>query len=206
MQGKVILFGGSFDPVHRGHIEILRYVHEHIGAQKSILIPARRSPLKPNAPAASNAQRFDMLKLAIKDYSDFEVSDIEFNLPEPSYSYHTISHFKQLYGGDTTLYWIAGADVAGELHRWYRIQDILNMCEMILVHRGGYSKPDENSLQANLSISTAAKQRITFMQTPLIPISSTEIRRMASEKLPLDGFVHRSVAQYISANKIYELG
>ncbi len=204
-QDKVILFGGSFDPVHIGHIEILRFVHESIGAARSILIPARRSPLKPNTPAASNSQRFDMLKLAAKEYADFEVSDIEFNLPEPSYSFHTISHFRQVYGCDTALYWLAGADVVRDLHRWYKIEDILHLCEIILACRGGYCKPCETLLRDDSSLSDFAKHRITFLETPLIPISSTEIRQRASQKLPLDRFVHVSVAQYISANKIYEL-
>ncbi len=205
-QRKVILFGGSFDPVHLGHIEILRYVHTHIGADKSILIPARRSPLKPDAPKASNEQRFEMLRLAINGQSDFELSDIEFNLPEPSYSFHTISHFRELYGSDTTLYWLAGADVAGDLHRWYKIEDILAMCEIILACRGGYGKPCETSLHYDTSLSEFAKQKIAFLETPLIEVSSTEIRNMASRKLPIDGLLHQSVAQYIGTNKLYQIG
>ncbi len=205
-QGRIILFGGSFDPVHLGHIEILRYVHEHIGADKSILIPARRSPLKPNAPKASNEQRFEMLRLAINGRSGFEVSDIEFNLPEPSYSFHTISHFRELYGSDTTLYWLAGADVVRDLHRWYKIEEILRTCEIILACRGGYSKPCETSLHNDSSLSEFAKQKIAFLETPLIEISSTEIRNMASRKFPIGGLLHHSVAQYIRANKIYQTG
>lgn len=201
---RIILFGGSFDPVHLGHIEILRYVHAHIGADKSILIPARRSPLKPNAPKASNAQRFDMLKLAIEGIDDFEVSDIEFNLSEPSYSYHTISHFKELYGTAASLYWLAGADVAGDLHRWYKIEEILKMCEIILACRGGYDKPCQASLQHNSSLSQYAKQKIAFFETPLIEISSTEIRALARHQQPLDRVVPQSVADYISKNRIYK--
>lgn len=201
---KIILFGGSFDPVHKGHIEILRYVHNHIGADKSVIIPARRSPLKQSSPVATNEQRLEMLKLAVKDVEGIEVSNIEFGLPEPSYSYHTVCHFKALYGDSTMLYWLSGADVIKELHHWYKINDMLAMCEMMLVCRGGYPLPDTSTLEHHFKPEIINILRKNMIQTPKIEISSTEIRETIKSNLSTSKMLDNAVTDYIRRNTLYK--
>jgi nicotinate-nucleotide adenylyltransferase len=200
---KVILFGGSFDPVHLGHIEILRYVHNHIGADKSIMIPARRSPLKKHGPVATNEQRLDMLRLASRHYEDIEVSDIEFKLAEPSFSYQTVCYFKNIYGDRTTLYWLCGADVIKELPRWYKIKEMFSMCRMILVCRGGYPLPEISALREYFNPETISMLRENMIRTPEIELSSTDIRnKLKNGQKPSDA-LDQAVYEYIINNGLY---
>jgi nicotinate-nucleotide adenylyltransferase len=200
---KVILFGGSFDPVHLGHIEILRYVHKNIGADRSVIIPARRSPLKKHGPEATNQQRLEMLRIATREYADIEISDIEFQLPEPSFSYQTVCHFKSIYPDSTSLYWLCGADVISELPNWYRIDEMLKMCKMILVCRGGYPLPDISSLQGRFDGETLKMLVDNMVITPKIEISSTEIRRTVKNGRLNPDILCPEVYEYIRKNGLY---
>lgn len=203
MNEKIILFGGSFDPVHLGHIEILRFVHNYLRADKSILIPARRSPLKQSSPVATDVQRLDMLNLAITEYNDFEVSDIEFNLPEPSFSYNTISYFYDSYCSKARLYWLVGADVLSELNRWYRINDILKMCDIVIASRGGCERCDLSEIKDKFDPEIAHRIKENILDTPKIEISSTQIRKALKQGKSVDNMLNDQVAQYIRMNEVY---
>ena len=203
MSEKIILFGGSFDPVHKGHIEILSFVHEQIGATKSILIPAKQSPLKSNSPVADDSHRLNMLRLAIEGRRGFEVSDIEYSLPAPSYSYHTVCHFRKALGEDAKLYWLCGADNIADLPNWYKIDKMLALCEMLIVCRGGYPTPDISALSGRFDGKITDMLKRNMLQTPKIDISSTQIRSDLKNGILPTGALASSVEDYILRNKLY---
>jgi len=107
---KIALFGGTFDPVHVGHTTVAGEAREHIGAEKVVFVPAKRSPLKGFLPQANDTDRLAMISLAIAADARFEVSDYELRKPAPSYTLETVRHFQQVYAEAVSIYWLIGAD------------------------------------------------------------------------------------------------
>ena len=203
MSEKIILFGGTFDPVHTGHIAVAQAAAEKIGAGKVILIPARRSPHKEQKPAAVDNDRIAMLKLAVAGKSLFQISPVEFNRAEPSYTIDTIRHFRQKLGTHCQLYWLIGADMLKDLPKWHRIDELLRECPICVMNRGGFDRPDFDSLAAKLGKEAAEKLRQNMIKTPLIEISSTDIRQKVSQNQNVSKFLHPDVLNYIKSHRLY---
>ena len=203
MPEKIILFGGTFDPVHTAHIEVAASAAQTIGASKVILIPARRSPHKEQKPVATDIDRIAMLKLAIAGKSLFQTSPVELNRAEPSYTIDTIRHFKHKLGPDCQLYWLIGADMLKDLPRWYRIDELLKECIICVMNRGGFDRPDFNGLAGKLDAENIEKLRQNMIKTPLIEISSTDIRQKVSQNQNVSKFLHPDVLNYIKSHRLY---
>jgi nicotinate-nucleotide adenylyltransferase len=200
---KIILFGGTFDPVHIGHIAVSLAAAEKIGASKVILIPTRRSPHKYQKPLAMDNDRIAMLKLAIAEDKIFEVSPIELNRGEPSYTIDTIRQLKRKFGKDCELYWLIGVDMLKDLPKWHMSEELLNECNFCIMNRGGFKKPDFDYLTGKLSPEAIDKLRKNQIQTPLINISSTEIRQKLEAGKDVSDMVNPEVLNYIKNHKLY---
>jgi len=200
---KVILFGGTFDPIHLGHTKVSVSATEHIGADKTIFIPAKRSPLKSHQPHASTQDRFRMIALAIKGQDVLEVSDFELKKPAPSYTIETIRHFRGLFGEQTELYWLAGADALRDLARWYKAERIMDECNVAVMHRAGSKMPDFAAFEAVWGSWRAEKLRRNAVPTPLVDVSSSRIRRAVAAGRDITGMVHPAVAEYIQRRGLY---
>ena len=205
MKQKIILFGGTFDPIHNGHIQVAQAAASEIGAHRVIFIPARRSPHKKNIPSADQGQRFEMISLAIGNYDEFEVSDCEFQRKEPSYTLDTVMHFKNIVPEHSKLYWLVGADVVTELHNWYRISDLIDSCYLSFMPRGTGEKLDFSGFDEIIGIDRRKKLEKHTLNTPLIEISSTEIRQRIAESGDLSMMLDPKVADYIVENGLYRL-
>ncbi len=203
MSERIVLFGGTFDPVHIGHIAVAQVSARKIGASRVILIPARRSPHKEQKPIAADNDRIAMLKCAIAGKNLFQISLVELNRAEPSYTIDTIRHFKQQFGGDCQLYWLIGVDMLKDLHRWHKINELLGECTVCLMYRGGYDKPDLGSLAEKLSNSDIEKLRQNLIETPLLTMSSTQIREKITNGQDAGEFLHPDVLDYIKSHRIY---
>jgi nicotinate-nucleotide adenylyltransferase len=203
MAEKIIIFGGTFDPVHTGHIEVAQAAAEKIGAKKAVLVPARRSPHKNLRPLAPDNDRIAMLKLAVAGKSLFEISPIELNRAEPSYTIDTIRQLKQHFGGDCMLYWLIGADMLASLPKWHKIDELLNECNICVMNRGGFEKPDFNRLADKLSKENIEKMRKNAIETPLIEMSSTEIRQKILDGEDVGKYLHPEVLNYIKSRRLY---
>ncbi len=203
MSRKIILFGGTFDPVHIGHIEVAQSAAEKNDASKVILIPARRSPHKEQKPAAPDEDRIAMLKLAIAGKKLFQISPVELNRAEPSYTIDTIRHFRQKFGPACQLYWLIGADMLKDLPRWHRIDELMKECTICVMNRGGFDRPDFNGLIAKLGAEVVEKLRQNQIETPLIEISSTDIRQKLSQGQDVSKFLHPDVLNYIKSHRLY---
>lgn len=200
---KIILFGGTFDPIHNGHIEVANCATKKIHASKFIFIPARRSPLKSKQPVAADTDRIAMLQLAIDGYKAFEYSNVEMNRAEPSYTIDTIRQLRVKFGENCEFYWLIGADMLNDLPLWYKINDLLSECNICVMNRGGYQKPDFDRLRGRLNPEHIAGLKKNMLDTPLIEISSTEIRKKIAEGQDVSLLLPPAVLDYVKRRKLY---
>jgi len=202
---KIALFGGTFDPVHLGHTTVAAAAGEHIGAEKVVFIPAKCSPLKGAPPKASDEDRLKMLALAIAGSSDFQVSDYELRKPEISYTLETVKHFQAEYGGEAAIYWLVGADGVDDLPYWYGILELIDRCNLCTMYRAGCKAPDFAKFKTTWGAGRVRKQQRNIIQTPLVDISSTEIRGCLAAGRDVTGMLHPAVADYIRKNGLYHI-
>jgi nicotinate-nucleotide adenylyltransferase len=202
-QRKTALFGGTFDPIHRGHIDVACSAADIIGADKLIFVPARRSALKSITPVAPDADRLYMIRLAIEGIKRFEVGDWELQRPAPSYTIDTVRHFQRKLGADTEIYWLLGADSVSELPRWYKIRELVDECFLACMYRAGYKPPDFSRLADSLGTERVKKLQENIIETPLIDISSTQIRTRLAKGQDADDMLNPKVAEYIREKKLY---
>ena len=200
---KTALFGGTFDPVHNGHIKVAEYAAGVIGAEKVIMVPAKRSPHKDSLPFASAQDRMNMISLAIASRDNFDMSDCEMTRPEPSYTLDTIEYFHSSYGPETQLYWLVGADSLKDLAKWHRIRDIMDLCRIAVMFRAGFAKPDFSEFARIFGRSYARKLSESVIQTPLIEISSTDIRNKIAAGQNVEKLIHPDVLKYIIEKGLY---
>ncbi|MHC4497656.1 MAG: nicotinate (nicotinamide) nucleotide adenylyltransferase [Planctomycetota bacterium] len=200
---KIVLFGGTFDPIHLGHTTVAAAAADCIGAEKVIFIPTKRSPLKESLPEASDDHRLAMIALAIAGNDKFQLSDCELKKPEPSYTLVTVRRFQKEYGRGTSLYWLIGADGTDDLSRWYRILDLIDECNISVMYRVGFDPPDFAPLEAAWGSKRVLKLQQNVIPTPLIDISSTEIRNRLATGQDVTNMLHPVIADYIQQRGLY---
>lgn len=199
---KIILFGGSFDPIHAGHVTVARHAREALDAAKLIFIPANRSPHKTDPPAPG-PHRLAMIRKAIEGMDGFCVSDCELKRPQPSYTLDTIYYFREHLGRDVVLYWLVGADQLPSFDRWYRVKELLNVCRVSVMVRAGYPPPDISRFSDVFSRDIIDRLSSDVVTTPLIDLDSTAIRRqIAAGTIPADA-LPTGVLEYIKENHLY---
>jgi nicotinate-nucleotide adenylyltransferase len=201
---KIALFGGTFDPVHLGHTTVAAEAIKQIGADKIIFIPAKCSPLKGLFPKASVTDRFAMLALAIADDKNLEMSDYELRKAEPSYTIQTVRQFQTGFGSDTLIYWLIGADSVDELPLWYEITKLIDECNLSTMYRAGCNPPDFSKFKDIWGPERVEKLQHNVIQTPLIDMSSTEIRTRLAAGQDVTDMLHPNVADYIRKYNLYQ--
>lgn len=189
---KVGILGGSFNPIHLGHLIVANWVLEEFSLDKIIFIPCFIQPLKSNKDFAEPIHRLEMIRLAIYDHSKFEVSDFEIHKRKKSYTIDTLRYFKRFYNN---LYFIIGADNLKEFHRWKDPDEILKISKLIVVNRGGYNVRIPKKLR---------RVEIYQCKIPAIEISSTNIRTRIKQNLSIKYLVPDSVEKYIDQNNLYK--
>lgn len=201
---KIILFGGTFDPIHLGHTIVADAAVKHIDANKIIFVPAKRSPLKGFMPVASDIDRLKMINLAIANQTDFEVSDWELNRPAPSYTLNTVRHFQTEFGSDTTVYWLVGADSIGDLIYWHGITELIDECNIAMMYRADFDTPDFTKFKQLWGRDRVEKLQRNIIPTPLIEISSTEVRKRLNSGQDVTQLLDSAVLSYISEKNLYK--
>jgi nicotinate-nucleotide adenylyltransferase len=196
-----LLYGGSFNPIHNGHIGIAQSVADQLQTQRVVLIPAGQPPHKLDQTLASAEHRIAMCRLAASECDlRFEVSDWETRQTGPSYTLKTIEHFRSQMA--SPLYWLIGMDSLAELHTWYHIEQLVEACTIVTVGRPGVCA-DWSALSRILSERQIARLEAHLLTTPLYAISSTQIRGLAAKGASLGDLVPASVAEYIAAQRLY---
>lgn len=201
MTGKGLgILGGTFDPIHIGHLRIAEAVYERIALEQIIFIPAFVPPHKVGQDYAPAEHRYAMTELAVKSYPHFTVSDMELRRSGVSYTIDTLRELRQIYP-DKELYFIIGADSVAQLHTWNSINEMLQLATFVAAGRPGYEGVMEEVVP---HLGAAAAERIMLLHTPEYDISSTEIRTRLHEGASLAGLVPRAVEQYINAHNLYK--
>ena len=200
---RITLFGGTFDPVHMGHTAVAAAAGEGIGADKVIFVPAKRSPLKAFFPEASDEDRLEMIKLATEGNGRFGFSDYELKKTGPSYTLETVRYFRQQLGKDVLIYWLIGADTLEDLPHWYGITELIDECNLAVMHRAGFAKPDFSKYISLWGAGRVEKMQRNVVETPLIDISSTEVRKRLAGGREVSGMISSKVLQYIRDNGLY---
>lgn len=173
---KVGIFGGSFDPIHMGHVNLAKYVLSHTDLDEVWLMVSPRNPLKDHGPVATDEQRLAMARLAVEDIPGIKVSDFEFSLPIPSYTYLTLTRLREAYP-DIDFRLIIGGDNWADFDRWRNPEEILTEFGVIV-----YPRPGEN-LKIPSHNSQCTSHNVTLLEgAPKMPISSTQIRTLLSHR------------------------
>lgn len=201
----IALFGGTFDPIHLGHTTVAADAVKQIRADKLVFIPAKRSPLKGFLPKADDEDRFNMIALAIAGEKNFEVSDYELNKPAPSYTLETVEKFHKDYGGDASIHWLIGADGIEDLTYWYKIVELIDTCYLTTMYRAGCTPPDFTKFERIWGRQRIEKLQRNVVQTPMINISSTEIRRKIAAGQDVLNMLHKDVYGYIRKHGLYQM-
>lgn len=199
---KIGLIGGSFNPIHNGHLIIAHTFFELLGLDKLFFIPANVSPFKIKSQMdykENSHLRFQMVNLAVKGIENYFVSDFEINNNNPSYTINTVTHFSLQFPNDD-CYWLLGGDQILQFDKWKDWEKILKLVRLVVADR-----KDTFTIAQKKELSNyyAKKGKPIFMDSPLIEISSTEIRERAQNNLSLRGYVPESVENFIFENKIY---
>lgn len=190
---KIGLMGGSFDPVHFGHLVAAQDAMEQHGLNHVVLIPAAQAPLKDYVVSASGPERVAMVQAAI-DWDDrFEVSDVEVARGGVSYTIDTVRHFRARYP-DARLFWIIGGDQVPKLGQWRDIELLAQLIEFIFLERPGHPAKAGPAVPG---------LRLHRCDGHLIEISSTELRERMHRGLSLDYFMPHKTIEFIRENRLY---
>lgn len=197
------VIGGTFDPIHLGHLAIAEQARKQLDLAEVVFVPAGNPYFKDGAQVSSPDHRVRMLQLAISGKPYCKVSLIEIERTGPSYSVDTISALRKTLTKKDELYFILGWDTLAAIHLWYKPRRLMALCRFVAAPRPGYPKPDTRELDKDLP---GISKRTVVMDSPLIDISSTQVRTRASEGLPIEGLVPPQVAEYIKAHRLYQTG
>ena len=199
MREGIGIFGGSFDPVHKGHKKLALFMCERLGLRKMLIIPAGLSPFKTSS-GASSLQRFRMCELAFPE-DIFSVSDIEIRREGKSYTIDTVKAVKELYP-DEKIYLITGSDQLLSFNRWYKFDEILRNVTLAAVSREGTVGEEELSRFADMNLRKYGECLI-FSFEPF-EVSSTEIREKIRKDEDILPYLEEEVIQYISSEGLYK--
>jgi nicotinate-nucleotide adenylyltransferase len=193
MSARLGIFGGTFDPIHVGHLIVSETARALLSLDRVVFVPARIPPHK-GAEPADPAHRLRMTELACRDNPAFEVSDLELGRDGPSYTVETLRDLRDRNPGDTELYLLMGADSARDLETWKDYRVLLEEATVAVLTRAGVRTSDFPERVARLA---------TLLPTPVIEISSSDIRRRVRDGGSIRYLVTDPVEKYVRSERLY---
>lgn len=198
---KVGIMGGTFDPIHYGHLVTAEAVRYKFNLSRVIFVPSGNPPHKVARTITEKKHRYLMTVLATVTNPNFEVSTIELNKEGYTYTVDTMKEFKNLYGENFEFYFITGADAILEILTWKDIDILLNICNFVAATRPGFNNKDlDDKLEY---IEDRYGRSIFKVEVPSLAISSTDIRRRVTEGEPIKYLLPEAVERYIQKNHLY---
>lgn len=199
---KIGIMGGTFDPIHYGHLVTAETARTNFKLDKVIFTPAGRPPHKKDYAVTPPEDRYLMTMLAVNDNPFFEISRIEIDRPGPTYTVDTLEQFYNELGSDVKLFFISGADAVFDILTWKDVDKVLSYCTFIAATRPGY--PIDQLHQKLIQIKEMYGYEVIPMKVTSLDISSTEIRRRMKEGLSIKYLLPDSVETYIKKSGLYQ--
>ena len=196
------VFGGTFDPVHLGHLILAEQCREQAGLDEVLFIPSARPPHKLNQPLTPFERRVEMLALAISGQPAFHVDEMEKDRPGPSYTVETLRILKERRPG-AELFLIVGGDSLNDLPYWYEPRRIVELATLLIVARPGCEVPPLETWRQALKCPDDFPLRRQIVPCPLIDIASRDLRQRVGEGKSIRFMVPRAVEVYIGEKKLY---
>jgi len=187
------VFGGTFDPVHNGHLAAAVNARRALGLDRVIVVPARDPWQKQDRELAPAEARLAMLEAAMAGVEGVEISSMELERPGPTYTADTVEELHRQYAGDAELFLIVGADAASDLATWDRPEVIRDLAAIVIVSRADIAEPD----------APGPGWRVEHVRIPPLAISSTDLRRRAANGDPLDGLMPAAAIRCLRERGLY---
>jgi len=197
---KIGILGGTFDPIHNGHLAVAAEVLESLGLNEVLFVPTGKPWQKAGRVITDAVHRLQMVTLAIAGEPQFRLSDMEVERPGSTYTVDTLQQLKKQYDAGTELYFILGWDALLGAPYWKEPGKIIDLCRVVAVPRPGINPPNPAALDGLIS---GLAGRLVMLDSPRIDISSSDIRRRVASSLPWEHLVPATVAEYIKENRLY---
>lgn len=218
MPQRVGLLGGTFDPVHLGHLRIAEEAFEELSLDRVILIPAADPPHKEGKAIAPFVDRWEMLRIAIEGNPRFELSDVERRIPGKSFTVVTLKRLREEMPRDTDFFLLVGLDAFFELHTWWHFRELFSLATIVVLHRPGFEPGLVGSfLASRVSLEYREDPAAQSFRHPVhfpvrsllitpLEISSTHLRRLVAANRSIRYLVLPEVMRYIAAKNLYKSG
>ena len=194
------VMGGTFDPIHNGHLAVAEEVRSRLDLTVILFVPAGQPWLKVDNPVSPAEYRVHMVRLAIADKAHLKLSTIEIERPGATYTVDTMAELQAQLGAENELFFILGWGSLAKLPQWKEPSRLITMCQLVVVPRPGYPRPDLKALEA---LIPGLSQRVILLEKPEIDISASEIRDRVARGLSISHLVPEPVESYIKQQKLY---
>lgn len=198
---KLGVLGGTFNPIHFGHLRIAEEVKNKLSLSEVLFIPAGQPWLKSNSTILAAEHRVEMVKLAINDKAYLTLSTLEVDRIGPSYTVDTLEQLHRQYHDREVIFFILGWDNLAQLPLWHKPKRIIQLCHLVVVPRVDYPAPDLTSLEKAIP---KISQVTTILNEPRIDINASVIRERIGHGLPINHLVPNEVHKYILERKLYQ--
>jgi nicotinate-nucleotide adenylyltransferase len=202
LPGRIGILGGTFDPVHLGHVHAAREAQRRLGLNLVVFLPAGANPDKRQAPGASRSERLEMLVEALADEPDLYVSPWELLTSGPSYTFRTLTEIRTLVSPEARLFFIIGADCLHGLHRWDRLDRITDAAALTVAARRG-SRRSAVSACRGLAVGTRQMLSDHYLEMRESPWSSLSVRNNIGDEKFLDAALAARVARLVRGRNLY---
>jgi nicotinate-nucleotide adenylyltransferase len=199
---RIGVFGGTFDPVHVGHLILAEQCREQANLDRVLFVPSASPPHKQTQPVTPFAQRVEMLSLAISGHASFSINELEKDRDGPSYTAHTLEQLQREQPGDE-FFFILGSDSLHDLPKWYQPRRILELATLLVVLRADWPVFNTEELKLAMQLPADFPLRYTLVEAPLITLSSRDIRKRIAEGRSVRYMVPRAVEAYAEDKGLY---
>jgi nicotinate-nucleotide adenylyltransferase len=197
---KIGVLGGTFDPIHMGHLKVAEEVTARLNLSETIFMPAGQPWLKADSLISPAEHRLEMIRLALAGKPHFKLSNMEIDRPGPTYTVDTMAELKRQLKPAVELFFILGWDNLTQLPQWHEPSRLIELCRVVAVPRVGYPDIDLESLNAAIP---GLSKRVILLQEPRIDINASIIRQRVAEGLSIQHLVPEPVERYIKEHRLY---